>query len=169
MNEIQRKQSGPATSASPGQSEHPSSQSRRTELRGMSFEEGERALSPAQTKRPSGGAAVQMLKGPGGLSHRGRIQFQDEDIGVEKSWPWAQETPPTQSDGLSGMDAVWSGLSKSEKKTFDDSYTKCRAYVASHTDLPPGTSLSFYHNDKSKHPHTRCDIEVRKGVAFTKG
>ena len=135
----------------------------------MSFEEGERALSPAQANRPSGGPAVQRSKTPGGPSHRGRIQFQDEDIGVEKSWPWAQETPPTQSEGLAGMDAVWSALSKSEKKTFEDSYTKCRGYVASHTDLPAGTSLSFYHNDKSKHPHTRCDIEVRKGVAFSKG
>ena len=104
-------------------------------------------------------------------THRGRIQAQGRNPVVEESRQWAQNTPPTVTDGLNMLDAVWGDLSRSERRERRRAYERARTYIQQVSvsgGAPPGTSRTFQ-DPQRKDPTARIDIEVISGQAFVLG
>ena len=98
-------------------------------------------------------------------AHRGR--FQAQGSGVEKSVPWARETPPTVEDGLAMIDRLVSQLRPFEFEARRECIANARAFVenaarAGGVDAPASKSWS-------KRGGIRIDIEVLTGRAFISG
>ncbi|HEY0608391.1 MAG TPA: RHS repeat-associated core domain-containing protein [Chitinophaga sp.] len=95
---------------------------------------------------------------------RGRLQVQGDK--VEKSVPWARDTPPTVSEGLAMLDELEGMLTKAEKKLRAAELAKARKFIinagkSGGVDAP--VSKTFLVQGTK---HERVDIEVITGKAF---
>lgn len=106
-----------------------------------------------------------MAKSPaqgGGPPHRGRVQAQGG--GTEQSVSWAQDLPPTTTDGHRMLDKLYNQLTASEQRDRDDAFRLAHNFVDAAgakggVDAP--VSKSFPRGQT-----IRVDIEVNKGRAF---
>lgn len=97
-------------------------------------------------------------------NHRGRVQAQGG--GTEESVAWAQDTPPTRSDGLRMLDQLAARLTASELTARQGAFAEARDFVdrAAQAGGVGPVKKSFPH--KPLRGGIRVDIEVQKGIAF---
>jgi RHS repeat-associated protein len=96
--------------------------------------------------------------------HRGRIQAQGG--GTEKSVPWARNTPPTKTEGLTYLMILKSQLTKRELKDREKLFPKVEKWINS---AAQAGGVSAYVQQKFQKPDSkdiRIDVEVTKGLAF---
>ncbi|MBN1463997.1 MAG: hypothetical protein JW922_10040 [Paludibacteraceae bacterium] len=96
--------------------------------------------------------------------HRGRIQAQGENL--EESQSWAQEEPPTKTDGLNMLQKLMNKLSKKDREIRRKPCEKAKKFIenaAENGGVDATVFKSFYVKDTDKE---RIDIEVRQGIAF---
>ncbi len=98
------------------------------------------------------------------MKHRGRIQAQGEKL--EESEFWAQEEPPTKTDGLNMLQQLMNELSKKDREIRRKPFEKAKKFIenaAEYGGIDATVFKSFYVKDTDKE---RIDIEVRQGIAF---
>ena len=98
------------------------------------------------------------------MKHRGRLQAQGENL--EESEIWAQEEPPTKTDGLNMLQKLMNKLSKKDREIRQKPYKKAVRFIENAAEkggLDATVFKSFYVKDTQKE---RLDIEVRQGIAF---
>lgn len=100
--------------------------------------------------------------------NRGRIQAQGSAPKVEKSQPWAQDTPLTAVEGQALLDILWNSLTRKEKEDRIDAYGKAKrfienALISGGVDAPVSKT---FQNRQRRDPSARIDIEVIEGKAF---
>lgn len=96
-------------------------------------------------------------------AHRGRVQAQGG--GIEKSEPWAQGTPPTESETLARCDRLENQLTTRERKDREQPLTELRRYIraaARRNGVSAPVHKSFL---KRGSKDIRVDLEVIKGMA----
>jgi hypothetical protein len=101
--------------------------------------------------------------------HRGRIQIQGSSPPIEKSWSWAQSTPPKASEALAQLDALWDSLALSQRMDRIQAYASARGLIQrslSTGGIDAPFSKSFRNFPLPKDTSARIDIEVTKGRAF---
>lgn len=95
--------------------------------------------------------------------HRGRFQAQGN--GLEKSEPWAQDQPPTVTEGLSFLQKLFHKLSKKEAKEREKAFNKAKKFVEQAGENG-GVDAQVSKTFREK-KDIRVDLEVIKGRAFT--
>ena len=95
--------------------------------------------------------------------HRGRLQAQGG--GTEKSEPWAQAAPPTESEMLQRSDRLENRLTPKERKDREQPFADLRRFIraaALSGGVTAPVSKSFL---KRGSKDIRVDLEVIKGMA----
>ncbi len=96
--------------------------------------------------------------------NRGRIQAQGDKL--EESESWAQEEPPTKTEGINMLQSLMRKLSKKDRELRKIPYNKAVKFIenaAENGGVYATVFKSFYIKDTEKE---RIDIEVRQGIAF---
>jgi hypothetical protein len=96
--------------------------------------------------------------------HRGRIQAQGGS--TEKSVPWARNTPPTRTEGLTYLIILKSQLTKKELKDREELFPKAEKWINSAAQSGGVVAYVQQKFQKKDSSDIRVDIEVTKGLAF---
>jgi len=99
--------------------------------------------------------------------HRGRVQAQDGDVGEDGvSVSWAQEDPPTASQGHAMLDELRERLGQAARRCREDAFRRAHQHIdrAARAGGIPFSKRSFMVGPRPD--RRRVDIEVQKGIAF---
>jgi hypothetical protein len=101
-------------------------------------------------------------------TYRTRIQIQGDDMKPEIAEFWSENYIINKSDGLEILDRLWNKLNADQQRERKDAYYKARDYIkdAPKRGLTNQGSKSFS-NYPRKVPHSRIDIELNDGAAFS--
>jgi hypothetical protein len=97
-------------------------------------------------------------------THRGRIQAQGG--GVEKSVPWNQDCPPTETAGYSMADALEAMLSRREAAERQYGFERLRRFVDNAGRVGGADAVVMISWVTPRTRDIRVDLEIRAGKAF---
>src|SRR5207249_11132287 len=100
----------------------------------------------------------------GSTDHRGGVQAQGG--GTEKSVPWAQNAPPTASDGQRMLDELAAQLTDAELQARQDAFAQAHEFISRAAQAGGVGPVKKSFPRKALRGGIRVDIEVQEGIAF---
>ena len=103
--------------------------------------------------------------------YRGRLQAQGEDIRKNGgySYPWAQNTPVTDEEGLLFLSKIESQCSEPQYIQRKQAFAKARRFInnaSKEGGVGPESQPHSFQDNKRKIKDARVDIEIGSGLTF---